>query len=287
MKKIILFGAGRMGTALLTGWLAEGVVPAEITIVEPSPGPAVRELMAHHGVRLASLRELIAEGTQPAIAVLAVKPQVMDELLTAAASLFGPDTLVLSIAAGRTIDSLARHLSASVPIARAMPNTPAAIGRGYTVVVGNEQVTPAHIGQINQLLKAGGGVTWIEDEMLMDAVTALSGSGPAYIFHMTECLTRAGVALGLDPALAAELARHTVSGAGALMQSTDETPAALREAVTSPGGTTAAALAVLMGNQNQAEDAPCSLQSLMTRALQAAERRSRELADMAADDTGS
>jgi pyrroline-5-carboxylate reductase len=201
--------------------------------------------------------------------VIAVKPQVAREAVPGLAALAGPRTVVVSIMAGRTLDFLEAALP-DAAIVRAMPNTPAAIGRGITVAVGNRRVTTAARKLAHALLAATGAVEWVDDEMLMDAVTAVSGSGPAYVFHLAEALAGAGVAAGLPPELADKLARHTVAGSGELLHRSPLPAATLRTNVTSPGGTTAAALGVLMGQDG--------LEPLMTKAVAAATRRGRELA---------
>jgi len=205
-----------------------------------------------------------------AVAVIAIKPQVAPDVMAAVKPLVGPSTLVVSIMAGRTLDFLHRALSASTAIVRAMPNTPAAIGRGISVATGNPCVTPAQRELAQRLLTAIGTVEWINDEALMDAVTAVSGSGPAYVFLLAESLARAGVAAGLPSDLAARLARATVAGSGELLRRSDLDAATLRHNVTSPGGTTAAALDILLGEDG--------LGRLMDKAVAAATRRSRELA---------
>jgi pyrroline-5-carboxylate reductase len=205
----------------------------------------------------------------PAVLLMAVKPQMMDAVFPPLGKLAGPRTLVLSIAAGRKIEGFERHLAQGVAVVRAMPNTPAAIGRGMTVCVANAHVTAEQRALCDELLGAVGEVAWVDDEAQIDAVTAVSGSGPAYVFLLAECLAEAGVAAGLSEPLAKELARATISGAGELLRQSDLEAAVLRQNVTSPGGTTAAALGVLMG--------PDGLRELMTRAVAAAAKRSREL----------
>lgn len=270
---ILLVGAGRMGGALLQGWLAHGVDAGRIAVQEPSPSPEVAELLRSAG---------ITEGSQPALSeppaviVLGLKPQVMDAVLPSVAPLSGQDTAVLSIAAGRSIASIARHFPAGTAIVRAMPNTPAAIGRGITALCANAEASAAQRALCEDLLKSSGETVWVDDEALIDAVTAVSGSGPAYVFLLAECLAEAGRAAGLDAALAAKLARATVSGAGELMHRSPLSPAELRQNVTSPAGTTEAALRILMGAVESS--APGPMQDLLTRAVAAAHRRARELA---------
>jgi pyrroline-5-carboxylate reductase len=258
-----------MGHALLSGWLDGGLDPARIIVQEPSPQPQIRQALEAKGVELHS--NVASLPQPPAVLVLAVKPQVMDQVLPQLARLVGPQTVVVSIAAGRQIAGLAAHLPAGTAIARAMPNTPASVGRGITVMVGNAHMTPMQKDACDLLLRAVGEVGWVEDEALIDAVTAVSGSGPAYVFHLAEALAQAGVAAGLDPELAGKLARWTVAGAGELLHRSELDPATLRRNVTSPGGTTAAALEVLMAE-------PGGLPELMRKAVAAAARRSHELA---------
>jgi pyrroline-5-carboxylate reductase len=262
---IVLIGAGKMGSALLEGWLGLGVDPKGITVVEPHPTPEISKLAAR-GLHL----NPTALPSRTDAVVIAVKPQTAPEALAGIAGRIAPGAVVISIMAGRTLAFLEAALPASTAIVRAMPNTPAAIGRGITVAVPNAQVTPAQRDLAHRLLAATGAVEWVDDETLMDAVTAVSGSGPAYIFLLTESLARAGEKAGLPAALAANLARTTVAGAGELLHRSPLEPAALRHNVTSPGGTTAAALDVLTS--------PDGLDPLMERAIAAATRRSRELA---------
>jgi pyrroline-5-carboxylate reductase len=253
-----------MGTALLAGWLREGLDPSRVTVQDPSPSAEAEALLARHGLRA----DARAPG-EVAVAVLAVKPQLMDDVLAELTPSVGGDTLVISVAAGRTLASLARPLPAGTAIVRSMPNTPASVGRGVTVAIANASVSVAQVELCTALLEAVGDVLWIEDEALLDAVTALSGSGPAYVFLLAECLAEAGQDAGLDAELAAHLARATVAGAGELLQRSDLSPAELRKNVTSPNGTTAAALEVLMGKDE--------LANLLKCAVKAAAQRSREL----------
>jgi pyrroline-5-carboxylate reductase len=262
---ILLAGAGKMGSAMLEGWLALGLSPENVAVIEPQPS---RDILAlrERGLRLNPARD--AAGDVAAL-VIAVKPQVADEALPALVSFVGGTTVVVSIMAGRNLRFLADGLPGAA-LVRAMPNTPAAIGRGITVAVANPRVSPEQRALVDALLSAVGVVEWITDEALMDAVTALSGSGPAYVFLLAEAMAHAGTAAGLPAALAATLARATVAGAGELLHRSPLDAATLRQNVTSPGGTTAAALDVLM-----AED---GLQRLMTQAIAAATERSRDLA---------
>lgn len=264
---LVLVGAGKMGEALLRGWLGRGVNARKVAIFEPAPSAELRALAQAQSIRL---NPALADVGDASVMVLAVKPQVMADVLPGFAPLSRSGALALSIAAGKTISFLEQHLGRGVPVVRAMPNTPAAIGQGMSVLCANAQVTPSLRDLATALLGAVGEVAWIDDETLMDAVTAVSGSGPAYVFLLIEALARAGEKAGLDAALAARLAVVTVSGAGALAAHSGQPAAALRENVTSPGGTTAAALTVLMrGN---------ALQALLDEAVEAATRRGRELA---------
>lgn len=266
---ILLVGCGKMGAALLAGWLARGVQPTDVLVVEPTDASAA--VAREHGVRVASDIAAVAPDVSPRVVVFAVKPQVLPAVVPPYRRFAGPATTFLSIAAGKPLAFFAEHLSARASIVRAMPNTPAAIGRGITVLCANEAVTAADRTLAQSLMTAVGAVDWIDDEALMDGVTAVSGSGPAYVFYLIECLAAAGVDAGLPPALAARLARLTVEGSAALSAADPSSPATLRANVASPGGTTAAALTVLMGD--------AGLQDVMTKAVLAAAARSRELAE--------
>jgi pyrroline-5-carboxylate reductase len=262
---LVLIGAGKMGGAMLEGWLALGFDPSQAVVFEPHPSGEIVALAAK-GVQL----NPSAASVTAAALMIAVKPQVAGEVIPTYASLAGSETVVVSIMAGQTLRTLAGLLPSGTAIVRSMPNTPAAIGRGITVAVPNTHVSTTQRDLAHRLLAAIGGVEWIDDEGLMDAVTAVSGSGPAYVFLLAEAMAEAGVAAGLPPALAAKLARETVAGSGELLHRSDLDAAILRRNVTSPGGTTAAALEVLMSSPG--------LAALMERAIAAATRRSRELA---------
>jgi pyrroline-5-carboxylate reductase len=266
---LLLAGAGNMGHALLAGWLQGGLEPGRIVVQDPAPQPHIQQELEARGVPLHAEVAALPEPT--AVLVLAVKPQVMDKVLPQLAKLVGRGTVVVSIAAGRSIASLAARLPKATAVVRAMPNTPASVGRGITVAVGNAHVTAAQRDACDRLLRAVGEVAWVDDESLIDAVTAVSGSGPAYVFYLAECLAEAGVAAGLAPALARQLARATVAGAGELLHRSVLDAATLRGNVTSPGGTTAAALEMLTAERG-------GLPELMRKAVAAAARRSRELA---------
>ena len=261
---IVLAGAGKMGGALLSGWLAQGLDGKRVVVIEPLPSAEISALVTK-GVRLnPSPTDIGAVATL----VIALKPQSFREAGAMLKAFTAPSTLVVSIMAGTTIAALEEVCGGSV--VRAMPNTPAAIGRGITVAVAAGDVSSSQRAIADALLRATGSVEWVDDENLMDAVTAVSGSGPAYIFLLAEELARAGVEAGLPQDLATRLARETVAGSGELLRRSEAPSATLRQNVTSPGGTTAAALEVLMG--------PDGMQSLLTRAVAAATRRSKELA---------
>jgi pyrroline-5-carboxylate reductase len=263
---LLLVGAGKMGGALLGGWLRQGLDPASIAVQDPAPRPEATALMTSHGIRASRKAEL---ATAPAVIVLAVKPQLAHAVLPELVPLLGEATVVLSIAAGRSLASLAAHVPPGTAIVRAMPNTPAAVGHAITIACANGAVTRDQALHCHMLLEAVGEVIWIDDEALLDPVTAVSGSGPAYVFLLAECLAEAGVAAGLEPELAARLARATIAGAGELLRRSDHSAAELREHVTSPKGTTAAALEILMGEGG--------LKELLKRAVAEAAKRSREL----------
>jgi len=259
---IALAGAGKMGGAMLTGWLAGGLEPTRVAVIEQTPAAEITALVPK-GIRL-NPKDL----GQVETLLIAVKPQMFREAGAALKAHVAPSTLVVSIMAGTTMKSLQEVCGGAV--VRAMPNTPAAIGRGITVAVAASNVSAAQRATADALLRATGSVEWVSDEGLMDAVTAVSGSGPAYIFLLAEELARAGVAAGLPEELATKLARETVVGSGELLHRSDLPSATLRQNVTSPGGTTAAALDVLMGKDG--------IRELMTRAVAAATARSKELA---------
>ena len=266
---LLLAGAGNMGSAMLAGWLEQGLSPGQIIVQDPSPPPAAKALLVKHGI--AAQPTVGTLPAPPAVIVAAVKPQVMDEVFPPLARLAGKGTVVLSIAAGRTIAGFEKHLANGTAVVRSMPNTPAAIGRGITVGMPNAHVTAAQRATCDALLRAVGEVAWVDDEGLIDAVTAVSGSGPAYVFYLAECLAAAGVAAGLAPELAQKLARCTVAGSGELLHRSELGADVLRQNVTSPGGTTFAALQVLMAEKG-------GLAPLMREAVAAATARSRELA---------
>ena len=263
---IVLVGAGNMGGAMLSGWLRNGVPGASVLVIDPGPSDAMRAAIADAGARHATAAP---EGVVADVLFLAVKPQVMEAVLPPLKSLVGPQTVVVSVAAGKTLAFLESHLGEAAMV-RAMPNTPAMIGRGVTGAFANAAVGEAQKAAVHDLLKVSGPVEWVGSEADIDAVTALSGSGPAYVFYLVECMAEAGRKLGLPADLAMRLARETVSGAGELLHQSPDDASRLRQNVTSPGGTTAAALSVLM-----AED---GMQPLFDTALEAARRRAGELA---------
>jgi pyrroline-5-carboxylate reductase len=258
---LVLLGCGKLGTALLTGWLDAGVPPNAIWVIEPNPTNWLQTSGVH-----------LNEGLppRPSVALLAVKPQMMGTALPALQALGNGTTLFISIAAGTTIATFEAALGAETPIIRTMPNTPAMVGRGITALCRNAHATEADMELAWALMAAVGQVVTLESEHLIDAVTAVSGSGPAYVFHLIEAMAAAGVAEGLPEPVAMQLARATVCGAGELAFRSPEAAAQLRINVTSPGGTTAAALAVLM-------DEATGFPALLQRAVKAAADRGREL----------
>jgi pyrroline-5-carboxylate reductase len=269
---VLLVGCGKMGGAMLAGWLARGIAgaTAPVTIVEPEAA-STAPFQGKSGVAIVGDAGALAPDLKPQVVVFAVKPQSMDGVVPHYRRFAGPETVFLSIAAGRPIRYFQQHLGPDAAIVRVMPNTPAAIGRGISVACANPKVGEAQRVRCGELLSAVGEVAWIGDEKLLDPVTAVSGSGPAYVFLLAEALAEAGVAAGLPADLSMRLARATVAGSGELLHRAGEPAAQLRQNVTSPGGTTAAALEILMARQD-------GLGRLMTRAVAAATRRSRELA---------
>ena len=269
MPTLLLIGCGKMGGAMLEGWLDQGIAASDITIVEPNADLAAT-LSGKYGVSAVSGADELSDDYAPDVAVLAVKPQIMDQVLPPYQKLVAQAPVFLSIAAGKTITYFEEILGSAACVVRAMPNTPASVGRGITVGCPNANVSEDQKDLCDQLLTSVGEVEWIEDEGHMDAVTAVSGSGPAYIFLLAEAMGRAGQLAGLPPELSDKLARATVAGAGELLHQSLEPAATLRENVTSPNGTTAAALDVLMG--------PHGMKELLEKAIAAATKRSKELA---------
>ncbi len=264
---LVLLGAGKMGGAMLEGWLKGGADPKKIVALDPSPPPEVKALLAAHAIRH---NPAISSITDAEVILVAVKPQLMEEALPAVVPLKASKPLILSIAAGKTIASFERHFGSDAAVIRTIPNTPAAVGRGITAMASNPHVSAAQAALARSLLESIGEVVTVADESLIDAATAVSGSGPAYVFYLTECLAAAGVKSGLPADVAMQLARATVAGAGELMRQSGIEAATLRQNVTSPKGTTYAALQVLM-----AED---GMQPLFDKAIAAATARSKELA---------
>ncbi len=261
---LVLLGCGKMGSAMLQGWLAKGVVPGNVAILDPYPSEWVQGLMADGVLVNGDLP------VQPAVCIIAVKPQMMGDALPRLQALGNGMTVFISVAAGTPIRAFEEILGADTPIIRAMPNTPAAVGRGITALIGNANIAEADLKMAEALLQAVGQTVRLENESQMDGVTAVSGSGPAYVFHLIEALAAAGEAEGLSAELSMKLAKATVGGAGVLAEAADESPSQLRVNVTSPGGTTAAALNVLM-------DETDGFPALLRRGVKAAADRSREL----------
>jgi len=264
---IALIGAGNMGGAMLGGWLSDGIAANRIMVMDPAPPPSMTTMMEANGI--------ICHGSAPAnqavdVVIIAVKPQIMGAVLPGITGLIGAGTVIVSVAAGITISSICGKLG-DIACVRAMPNTPALIQRGITVGYANQKVAELQRSRVDCLLNATGSFAWVDSEQLIDAVTAVSGSGPAYVFHLAECMAAAGVKAGLPDNLALRLAVETIAGAGELMMRSDEGPDHLRANVTSPNGTTAAALAVLMADNG--------MQKLMERAIFAAWKRSEELSE--------
>ena len=262
-RGLVLLGCGKMGSAMLAGWLEGGLPPASVWVIDPNPSDWLRAQGVHINTDLPDA---------PAIVLVAVKPQMMREALPVLAALGQGETLFVSVAAGTPISFYEQVLGQGTPIVRAMPNTPAAIGRGITALIGNESASAAQVDLAETLLGAVGQTVRLDSEAQIDAVTGVSGSGPAYVFHLIETMAAAGEAQGLAPDLAMKLARATVAGAGALAEEAEESPAQLRVNVTSPNGTTQAALEVLM-------DPETGFPTLLNNAVGAATRRSRELSD--------
>jgi pyrroline-5-carboxylate reductase len=260
----MLVGAGKMGLALARGWLDAGLPPTNLLLIDPNPSEAAQAFAADYGLAIGGE----AAGLRPNVLVLAVKPQIIDTVMESLRPVIGPHTLAISIAAGIDIARLSNGLDMG-RVVRTMPNTPAQIGKGITGAVAGPAVGPDDRAAAEALLRAAGPVVWFDDEAQLDAVTAVSGSGPAYVFHLVEALAEAGRRQGLPDAIAEQLARQTVIGSAALLEADPAAPAILRQNVTSPNGTTAAGLAVLMGENGLTE--------LIDRTVEAARRRSEEL----------
>lgn len=260
---LVLLGCGKMGSAMLAGWLADGLPATSVWVQDPHPSDWLTSTGVHINTTLPA---------KPAIVLIAVKPQMMADALPVLKSMGNGSTLFVSVAAGIQIASYEKMLGDQSPVVRAMPNTPSAIGQGITAMIGNACATATHLDQAETLLSAVGDVVRLETESQIDAVTGVSGSGPAYVFHMIECMAAAGTAQGLPADLAMQLAKATVAGAGALAMQSDETPEQLRVNVTSPNGTTQAGLDVLMSDSD-------GLPPLIKATVAAATNRSKELAN--------
>lgn len=262
--KVTLVGCGKMGGALMRKWVSSAP-QISFSVIEPHDitAPGVKHFRSTDDAK---------EALHDADAViLAVKPQVMADICVRIAPLTHEKTLFLSIAAGQSLSTLEKNLGEGRAVIRSMPNTPAAVGKAMTTCIANAHVSAEQKALATQLLESAGRVAWLEDESLMDSVTALSGSGPAYVFYLVERLTESGQKLGLPEELATVLARQTIIGAAALMEAEPETPAAvLRQNVTSPGGTTETALRIVMDGR---------MQEIFDEALRAAHNRSRELSN--------
>ena len=262
-KGLLLLGCGKMGSAMLKGWLSRGLPATSVWVIDPHPSDWLKTAGVHLNAGLPS---------EPAIVLVAVKPQMMAEALSTLKAMGNGSTLFISVAAGITISFFQNMLGPKTPIVRAMPNTPAAISQGITAIVGNCVAGSHALDEAETLLRAVGDVVRVEREAQIDAVTGVSGSGPAYVFHLIETMAAAGEAEGLPAETAMQLAKATVAGAGALAMAAEETPEQLRINVTSPNGTTQAALEVLM-------DAETGFPALLARAVKAATDRSRDLAN--------
>lgn len=260
---LVLLGCGKMGSAMLQGWLSDGLPASSVYVQDPYPSEWVKSTGVHVNADLPA---------KPAIVLIAVKPQMMADALPVLQEMGNGETVFLSVAAGVSIANYEDILGMQTPIIRAMPNTPAAVGKGITAIIGNKHASTEMLGLADQLLSAVGQVVRLDSESQMDAVTGVSGSGPAYVFHMIECLAAAGEQQGLSPDLALQLAKATVAGSGALAEEADESPTQLRINVTSPNGTTQAGLEKLMGAEH-------GLASLIRATVKAAAERSKELSN--------
>ncbi|AMJ60843.1 pyrroline-5-carboxylate reductase [Bosea sp. PAMC 26642] len=265
-QSLVLIGAGKMGGAMLEGWLRIGMNPAGISLIDPHPSDEMAALAREKGTRLNPAPETVGPVD---VLVLATKPQMLDTAAPAVQAFIRPQTLLISVLAGKTLGDLSARLPNATALIRAMPNLPAAVQRGVTAAAPGPGVSAAQRAMTDALLGSIGKVEWLDDENLIDAVTAVSGSGPAYVFHLVECLAAAGAAVGLPADVAERLARATIEGAGELLFQSPLSPATLRQNVTSPAGTTAAGLSVLMADDG--------LKPLMMRTVAAAKRRAEEL----------
>ena len=271
-QRILLVGGGKMGSALLQGWLAAGFGVAQFMVNEPAPSD---DLAASVAVVNPTAEQL--EQSMPDIIVLAIKPQMADSVLPDLIPAVRRSTVVISLLAGQSIEHLSALLGGHDVIVRTMPNTPAAIGLGMTALIASDGVSAAQKKDAGHLMQAVGETVWLDSQKQMDAVTAISGSGPAYVFYLAETMMSAGVSLGLSEEMALQLARQTIVGAATMMVQSDTSPSQLRRNVTSPNGTTEAALDVLMAETG-------GLGTLMRQATQAAALRNRQLADLDKDD---
>ncbi len=267
---ILLVGCGKMGGALLDGWFKRGLSPVDAIVVEPAGRGSVSACSDHRALTVLPHMTDVPRDFRPDVILFAVKPQMADQVVPAYKSFTAQHPVFLSVLAGKPTSYFRKHLGEEAAVVRAMPNTPAAVGKAISVLYAAPGVQEVQARVCEVLMSAVGQVTWIGDESQMDAVTAVSGSGPAYVFLLTECLRDAAIEAGLSPDLAAQLARATVAGAGALLEAGETDPAILRKNVTSPGGTTEAALNVLMGDGG--------MKPLFGRAVAAAAKRSKELA---------
>ncbi len=262
---VVLVGAGNMGGAMLKGWIANGMDPSNITVLDPSPSGQMKHILSDSKVHHSETSHGLSASD---VLIVAIKPQMMEKVLPTLTNLVGDNTVVVSVAAGTTLSTISSAFG-DVAAIRVMPNTPALVLRGMSVACPNAKVTKKQKENVHDLMQAVGKIEWVEDEKFIDAVTAVSGSGPAYVFHLAECMAQAGLRAGLPEELAMTLAVQTVSGAGELLAQSSDTPAILRKNVTSPNGTTAAALEVLMGEGGMPQ--------LLEQAILAAKKRSEEL----------
>lgn len=265
-RPLVLVGAGKMGSAMLKGWLDSGLQSGAVVVIDPKPPADSAAMLAAAGIEPVAAAP---EGVSAGVIIVAVKPQIIGDVLPGLRALVGEGTIVVSIAAGATLQNLRKGIG-SAAIVRAMPNTPAQVGRGITVAIGNTKVKRDARTLVDRLLSAVGDVIWVKQEEMIDSATAVSGSGPAYVFHMVEALAAAAMHVGFDEKAARQLARATVTGAAELLHQSELDAGTLRQNVTSPKGTTEAALKILMGKDG--------LSPLMKKAVSAARRRSRQLA---------
>ncbi|MDX5593916.1 pyrroline-5-carboxylate reductase [Pseudovibrio sp. SPO723] len=265
-RPLVLVGAGKMGGAMLEGWLRQGIKPESVCVLDPGPSAEMQALLKQHAV---TWHEKLPNGLNAGVLLLAIKPQMMAQIAPSLAACVDDKTLVVSVAAGTPVSFFESAFGKDSAVVRVMPNTPAQVSRGISGGFANAKVSAPQKALVKQLMESVGTFVWVETEEQIDFVTAISGSGPAYVFHMAEALTTAGERLGLAPEVAAQLARQTVCGAGELLYQSSLEASTLRENVTSPGGTTAAALNVLMGDNGLTE--------LMSEAAVAAAQRAKEL----------